>query len=660
MSSFNTENFYEDNEDLKFYVDKYIDWERLVMLTEFDFQMKDSYQNLEEALDVYQRILEMVGDFSANEIAPHAKEIDREHLWIEDGVVHFPKVLEGIFKKIKELELHGMCIPRPLGGMNCPFILFMLSNELMARADVSVTAHHGFHGGIALAMLLFCTMEGTIDFDYDNLDINGARFKDAIEEIITGEAWGSMDITEPSAGSDMGALSTEAVQGKDGNWRITGQKIFITSGHGKYHFVIARTEQQKDKDDVFAGLKGLSMFLVPAFEIDEQGKRIHHADFVSLEEKLGHHGSATVTISFDETPAYLIGERGEGFKYMLMLMNNARVGVGFESIGVAEAALRMAKKYAAERQSMGKTIDKHEMIADYLDEMQTDIQGLRALAVQSCYHEEMWQRLNLVLKYIRPQDMERLDSLFKYLPKEDNDGLKAMEKEMRYHQNTSRMLTPLLKYLGAEKAVEISRRCIQIHGGYGYSSEYGAEKLLRDAMVLPIYEGTSQIQALMVMKDNLMGILRDPKGFLARNARAIWLSQSSKSQLERRVAKLRLISGRALQFLMTRLAGKKISEIRKQPLAEWGSFMKDWDPKKDFALAMLHAERLAKILVDVAICDELLEQSKQFPERAEVLERYLERAEPRCKYLLTEITTTGKRLLASLASAEKHADKKVG
>ncbi len=645
MSSFNTANFYDDNEDLKFYVERYVDWEPLVRLTEADYKTDDGFKDLEEALDVYRRILDMVGDFAANEVAPRAKEIDENHPWLEDGVVHFPEALQTVFNKIKALELHGMCIPRPLGGMNCPFLLFMLSNELMSRADVSVTAHNGFHGGMALAMLLFSVMEGTTEFDYENYDIKSTRFKEAIDEIIAGEAWGSMDITEPGAGSDMAAMRTEAKLDEDGTWRVTGQKIFITSGHAKYHFVIARTEELTDTDDAFAGLKGLSMFLVSTFEDGEDGKRIHHADFVSLEDKLGHHGSATVAISFEDTPAHLIGERGEGFKYMLMLMNNARVGVGFESIGITEAALRMAKAYAAERASMGKNIDKHEMIADYLEEMETDIQGLRALGVKSAYDEEMGQKLNLFLTFVPPDsETER----------------KEYEAEMKKFQHSSRMLTPLLKYLAAEKAVEIARRCIQIHGGYGYSTEYGAEKLLRDAMVLPIYEGTSQIQSLMVMKDNMMGILKDPKAFLAANAKALWLSRSSKNPLERRVARLRLTKGRALQFLMTRMAGKKISKLRKQPMSEWSSFFKEWNSKKDFAPAMLHAERLTRILVDVAICDELLEQSKRFPERTELLERYMERAVPRCKYLLNEITTTGERLLASLATRERQDEKAAG
>jgi alkylation response protein AidB-like acyl-CoA dehydrogenase len=642
VANFRSGNFYSDNEDLKFYVEKYIDWEPLVDLTEFDYKMPDGFENLDEALDVYRSILEMVGDFTANEIAPYAKEIDEKHPELKDGVVHSPKVLDDIFEKIKDLELHGLCLPRAMGGMNCPFVLFMLGAEVMARADVSVAAHHSFHGGMAMAMMLFSVMEGTTEFDTENLEIKSTRFREAIEEIIKGEAWGSMDITEPSAGSDMGAISTKALQGEDGVWRVSGEKIFITSGHAKYHFVIARTEKMKEGADTFAGLKGLSMFLVKAFQDDDDGNRTHFANFSSLEEKLGHHGSATVAISFDESPAELVGKRGEGFKYMLMLMNNARVGVGFESLGIAECAIRMAREYASERESMGKTIDKHEMIADYFDEMQTDIQGVRALAVKCAFHEEMWQKLNLLLMF---------------LPPADENERRAIDRDMKYHQNSSRMLTPLLKYLGAEKAIEISRRCIQIHGGYGYSTEFGAEKLLRDAMVLPIYEGTSQIQALMVMKDNLMGILKNPKGFLTSNAKSLWLSRSSKSRNERRVAKLHVRTGRALQFLMTQMAGRKISELRGQPFGKWSALFKNWDPKKDFALAMLHAERLTKLLVDTAICEELLKQSLQYPDRVNVLERYLERAEPRSKYLLEEITTTGGRLLSTLVE-ENNAEKK--
>jgi len=224
-----------------------------------------------------------------------------------------------------------------------------------------------------------------------------------------------------------------------------------------------------------------------------------------------------------------------------------------------------------------------------------------------------------------------------------------MKREQRKHKAVGRRFTPLIKYMGAEKAVEIARRNIQIHGGYGYSNEYGAEKLLRDALVLPIYEGTSQIQSLMAMKDNLLGILKDPKRFLEGSVRARWRRRSAKDPLEKRVAGLQAQSASALQFLLTRLAGKKLSEVRRQPVGEWADALKAWDPKRDFALAMLHAERLTKILVDVAVCEVLLAQVRKYPERTELLERYLERAEPRCRFLLHEITTTGTRMLRSLA-----------
>ncbi len=628
-------NFYDDNEDLKFYVEKYIDWEPLVRMTEFDYKLKDGFENVEDALDFYKSVLDLVGNFAASEVAPHAAQIDLEHPFLEEGVVKFPPVLQNIVDQIKGLELHGMCLPRDLGGMNCPFLMFLLSSEMFSRADVSVSAHFGFHGGIAMAMLLFSVMEGTTEFDKENLKIKSTRFAEAITEIATGEAWGSMDITEPGAGSDMARLRTKGEQDADGNWRVTGEKIFITSGHAKYHFVIARTEKQAEGADAFAGLKGLSMFLVPTYRMDENGRQENIATFTKLEEKLGHHGSATVTISYDETPAYLVGERGDGFKLMLQLMNNARVSVGFESLGISEAALRMARAYAEERPSMGKMIDQHEMIADYLDEMQTDIQGIRALAVGSGYHEEMGQKLNLMLEFVPPDtETER----------------KQLEAEMQFHQMSSRRLTPLLKYVAAEKSVEISRRAIQIHGGYGYSSEYGAEKLLRDAVVLPIYEGTSQIQALMAMKDSLMGILKDPKVFCAKFAQATWAARAAGSDPEKRVARLQVLSYKTLQFLMTRLAGKKFNAMRKKPVGEWAAFFKDWDTKKDFSLAMLHAERLTRILVDVAIAEMLLDQVQKHPERRELFDRYLERAEPRCRFLYSEITTTGARLLSVLAA----------
>ena len=347
-----------------------------------------------------------------------------------------------------------------------------------------------------------------------------------------------MDITEPNAGSDMAALEAVGEQDEDGNWFVTGQKIFITSGHGKYHFVIARTEKPADPADPFAGLGGLSMFLVPAYEDDENGHRKRYVTLDRIEEKMGHHGSCTASLSFDRAPAMLIGERGQGFEYMLVLMNNARVGVGFECLGLCEAAYRLASDYAAERKSMGKTIDRHEMIADYLDEMRTNISGIRALAMHGAFHEEVSQKKALRLQFADLDPMER----------------KRLEKQVAEHKRQARRTTPLLKYMGAEKAVEGARRAVQILGGNGYIKEYGAEKLLRDATVMPIYEGTSQIQALMAMKDTLGGIMKNPQAFLKRMAQARWRSLSADDALERRVAKIQLLSFGAQNHLMTKTA----------------------------------------------------------------------------------------------------------
>ncbi len=631
-------NFYRDNDDLRFYMERGLDWAPLVELTEYGFSDPDGFENTEEAVEFYGDILEMVGQFAAEEITPHTATIDAAGMTIEDGEVKVSEEAEDIFEQIKDLDLHGMVIPRDLDGMNCPMLLHSLTSELFARADVSLVGHYGFHGGIAISLLLYSIMEGSTEVDVEQKKIISTRFEEAIAEIIAGDAWGSMDITEPDAGSDMGALRSVGEQDADGNWFISGEKTFITSGHGKYHLLVARTEKNNNPADPMAGLGGLSMFLVPAYEEDEDGNRTRLANVERLEEKLGLHGSVTASISFDRTPAHLIGKRGEGFKYMLTLMNNARVIVGFECLGIMEAAYRKAAEYAEERPSMGKPVARHEMVADYLDELENDILAIRALAMHCAYEEEMAQKAIL-------QDL--------FMPAEDDLDARRRAKELKKHKSRSRRTTPLLKYLAAEKSVEAARKCIQIHGGNGYITEFGAEKFLRDAMVMPIYEGTSQIQALMAMKDTLGGIIGNPQGFVTRMARVRWRAISARDPMERRVAGIQAISMSAQQHLVSRTATDKIKSLKGKPMTKWSAeFFKNWNPKRDFAYAMLHAERLTRLLVDEAIVEVLLVQTQKHPERQEILERYLERAEPRCRYLHEQITTTGERLLAQLARAE--------
>jgi hypothetical protein len=197
----------------------------------------------------------------------------------------------------------------------------------------------------------------------------------------------------------------------------------------------------------------------------------------------------------------------------------------------------------------------------------------------------------------------------------------------------------------------MASRCLQIHGGHGYMREFGAEKLLRDAVVMPIYEGTSQIQALMAMKDTLTKILRSPQDFLKRLAQARWRALSARDGLERRVARLQQLSLGAEQHLIRQTLAAKVRTVHGRPIGSWPQeFLKQWNPKRDFSHALLHAERLTRLLADEAICRVLLAQARRHPERRVYLERYLDRAEPRARFLYDEITTTGRRLLEELSA----------
>ncbi|HMJ11157.1 MAG TPA: acyl-CoA dehydrogenase family protein [Polyangiaceae bacterium] len=628
-------NFLKDNDDLSYYVNRGIDWDALAELAEGRFGEPGGFESVSDARQFYRDAVEMIGEFTAEEVAPYALQLDSDGVKLENGEASESPRMRIIFEKLAALELHGIAVPRELGGQNAPTLLYFMAAELIARSDVSAMTHYSFHAGIAQTLLLFSLKERTTEYDETGRLVS-SRFKSEIGEIVRGEAWGCMDITEPGAGSDMANLSAYAEQDEKGDWYITGQKVFISSGHAKHHVVIARTDRAEGGT---LGLRGLGLFLVPGYEDDANGVRRRIVGIDRVEEKMGHHGSVTAALNFDRAPGQLIGKPGEGFDYMLLLMNGARLSVGFECIGLCEAAYRLALAYAAERRSMGKTIDRHEMIADYLDEMEMDVRGLRALGMHAAVQEEYAQKLNV--RVYRMQDGPAVER-------------KRLEQAQKRYQAASRRATPLLKYLAAEKAVDLARRAIQVLGGAGYIREYGAEKLLRDAMVMPIYEGTSQIQSLMAMRDVLGGLMKNPQAFVKRLAQTRWRALSARDVNERRVARIQLLSLSAQQHLLARTAGDKFRGLQGTPLTEWPkALLRNWDPKRDFAYAMLHAERLTRLLADEHIVEILLEQSRQHLERARILERYLDRAEPRCRFLHEEITTTGQRLLTKLASLEE-------
>jgi len=654
-------NFLDDNADLQYYLGQGIDWDTLASLAETGYRQQEGFRNATEAKAFYREVTSAVGAFAATEVAPYTAEIDRQGVTFKEGEAVFPPRLAAIFAKAAELDLFGLTLPRELGGTNAPMLLYFINGELLARADVSVMSHYGFHGGIAMAMLALSIFEGSTEIDREHGRVVRTRWSAEMGEIASGRAWGSMDITEPDAGSDMAALRTKGVQDDSGGWSVSGQKIFITSGHGKYHFVIARTAGSRNGNgshgngesgsgDVSTidgagsgGLKDLSMFLVRAYRDEPDGRRTRLVSIDRLEEKLGHHASVTAALTFDKAPAELVGKPGEGFRQMLALMNHARLGVGFESIGVCEAAFRMARSYAAERRSMGRTIDRHELIADYLDEMEIDIIGLRALAMYAAFHEEVGQRLEWFGRHPNPHASGGNGSNGR------RNGSTDSASEARSHKAKARRVLPLLKYMAAEKAVEMARRCLQIHGGNGYMREFGAEKLLRDALVLPIYEGTSQIQSLMATKDTLGAILKAPQEFVKQFAQARFRSLTARDELDRRVARLQCLALGAEQHVIRQLATAKVKSTDEKYLTRWRKAFKHWDPRRDFSFALLHAERLTRLLTDVEISRVLLSQAHRDPERRPLLERYLSRAEPRARFLHDEITSTGVSLLGRLA-----------
>ncbi|HLV60851.1 MAG TPA: acyl-CoA dehydrogenase family protein [Fredinandcohnia sp.] len=632
-------NFFRDNPDLQFQFRHGLRWKEIVDLTENGFSLPDGPKDLNEALAFYEEVLEATGELVAREIAPRALKLDALGTRLEAGEVVFPPELEAIYDAMREMGLFGISVPRELGGTGAPLAVYLVASELIARGDVSVMTHYGFHGGIASTLLLYAIYQG--EAVYDDGRLVRTTYDDIIRSIAAGESFGCMVLTEPGAGSDLAAIRTKAEE-RDGKWYLNGEKIFITSGHGQHQLVLAKTEEGK-------GLDGLSLFYVPR-KIERDGKLVDNVKITKLEEKLGHHASATCSLLYEDSEGRLIGERGQGFRLMLVLMNSARLAVGLEGIGIAEAAYRMARDHAVQRKTMGKPIAEHELIAEKLLDMETWIHALRALAFDAMNAVEISTRLDMKLRTHPPADAEERERL---------------EKQQRRMAKKARRLTPLLKYMASEKAVEICRDAMQIFGGMGYIDETGVHKLLRDALVLPVYEGTSQIQALMALKDHLAWATRKPGSFFRRAARARLLSRTAGERLLRDVHRAEALTFRATEVILLRIFSSKVrnewrSGIRGKDPAELGrylskEFLRHWDARSDFSLGLVHAERLTRMLADVAIAKVLVRQAQQFPERRSLAERFVRKMLLRVESLAREIEEADDSVFQAIAQMQKTA-----
>ncbi|HVE83978.1 MAG TPA: acyl-CoA dehydrogenase family protein [Myxococcales bacterium] len=636
-------NFFLDNDDLRFQVKHGVEWEALARLAESDFTLPDGPRSAEEAVAFYTDVISAAGEVAAKEIAPRAPAIDSGHgARFENGDVKLGPELQKAKEAVTAVGLYGVSAPRELGGSNCPAAVYFILNELLGRADPGALSDFSFHAGVTLAMRAYSAREGTARVE--NGRVVQTRWDDAIRKICAGEESGCMVMTEPGAGSDLAAIRTRAVP-RGGKWYLDGEKIFITNGHSQHHFVLARSEEEHGSD----GLKALSLFWVPRW-LERDGKRVENVKVTKVEEKMGHHGSPTCSLLYEQSEGELVGRRGQGFELMLFLMNSARLAVGLEAIGNAEAAYRAALGYASERRAMGKPICQHELIAERLMDMETWLAALRAMAFDAINAAELSQALAIKLQYAPPSEPLKLAEL-------TAQQARASRK--------ARRLTPLVKYAAAEKGVEIARDAMQIHGGMGYINETGVHRYLRDALVMPIYEGTSQIQALMATKDHLMAAVRNPAGFLRRSTRARVMARTADGELARMVARAEVALASATEKLLLRIFGTKLRAewergVKGKDARAAGQYLKEeflrhWDARADFSHGLLHAERMTKLLADVAMGKVLLKQAERFPERRALAERFIRRMVLRTEAVSREIAESDDAVFERIASEQARA-----
>ena len=444
-------NYFLDNPDI-LYQFEHLDLRRVVELTEDNYTQAEKYNyapvNYEDAVENYRRVLEVIGDIAANYIAPRAPDIDQEGALFENGKVSYAKGTKEALDMLSKAEVMGMILPREYGGLNFPTTIYMMAVEIISRAEASLMNLFGLQDiGKTIAQ-----------FANDN------QKEEYLPGFSSGKYTGAMALTEPDAGSDLQAVKLSAYQDEKGQWFLRGVKRFITNGNGQVLLVLARTEPgTKDA-------RGLSMFACYGDETIKV-RRIEH--------KLGIHGSPTCELQFNDTPAQLIGTRRFGLlKYVMYLMNRARVGIGAQSLGISQQAYEEALKYAKAREQFGKPIYNLPVVSNMLIDMRVTLEANRSLFYSTC----VW--LDKKEKY--DDLVEKLKAMKKPLA-EENEKLKETNKIVA-------LLTPMTKYLLSESANKITYDALQIHGGTGYMKEFNVERLARDARITNIYEGTSQLQ----------------------------------------------------------------------------------------------------------------------------------------------------------------------
>jgi len=442
------DNFFTDNPDLQFRLD-HLEIGPVVEMLEDGYRFHDRFpgapRNYADALDNYRRLLTVLGDICANRIAPRAAEADEEGVHLEGGKVRYAAPTQEGLTLLRQAGLMGAMLSWEHGGLNLPTTIHQMMIEILSRADPAL-------------MTIFALQEvAAIVAEYGDEETK-ARI---LPRFANGEATGAMVLTEPDAGSDLGAVQTRAWWDEEaGTWRLNGVKRFITNGNADVLLVLARSEEGS------TDARGLSLFAVEA----DDTIRIRRT-----ENKMGLHASPTCELQFNDTPARLVGKRRFGLiRYTWALMNGARAAVAAQAVGIAEAAYREALAYARKRVQFGQTIDRIPAVTRMLLTMQGEIEATRALV----YETGRWVDMKKALEQRKARR-----------------GLDAQErKRLKEADRLANVLTPLAKYHATEMGNRVCFLAMQVHGGTGYMREFSVERHYRDIRVTNIYEGTSQLQ----------------------------------------------------------------------------------------------------------------------------------------------------------------------
>lgn len=460
-------NFYTDNQDIQFLFD-YFDLKDIAAIQERETPNGDADylpRDIDDAIDNYRRVLEIVGDISANVLAKNAETVDAEGNTLnENQTVTLHPLVQKNLDQMSLADLQGFTLPRKYGGINCPTLVYTMATEIVARGDCSFMNMFGLQG---IAETIYAFASDEIKDEY-------------LPKFARGEVTGAMVLTEPDAGSDLQAVRVRAYQNEKGDWFLNGVKRFITNGCGEVLLVLARSEAQ------ISDGRGLSLFVC------DRGPtvKVRH-----LENKLGIHGSPTCELVFNNTPCRLIGERQRGLiTYVMSLMNGARLGIAAQSLGVAEAAQRLARDYANSREQFGAPIEHLPAVAEMVVDMRVRIEAARALCYETARVCDYENNINRLLE-------RNADSLSAEEKKEFKQRSRSLKK-------LNAMLTPMSKFFCSEMSISVATDAIQVLGGSGYMKDYAAERYYRDARITTIYEGTSQLQVVAAIRGLTSGVYK--------------------------------------------------------------------------------------------------------------------------------------------------------